>query len=585
MEGFDTGDEMLFEEAQTAVKTLSSLDDRNKLRLYAHYKQATVGPAQGSRPSVFQQVARAKWDAWAELQNMSKADAKRGYCSLADEFVPGWREKVVEEVHRNGSNQGNPPENKKSTGAGSCAAASEEELFEAAQAAVKTLSSLDDRNKLRLYAHYKQATVGPAQGSRPSVFQQVARAKWDAWAELQNMSTADAKRGYCSLADEFVPGWREKVVEEVHRNGSNQGNPPGDTGTGAGFCAAASEEELFEAAQAAVKTLSSLDDRNKLRLYAHYKQATVGPAQGSRPSVFQQVARAKWDAWAELQNMSKADAQRGYCSLADEFVPGWREKVVEEVHRNGSNQGNPPENKKSTGAGSCAAASEEELFEAAQAAVKTLSSLDDRNKLRLYAHYKQATVGPAQGSRPSVFQQVARAKWDAWAELQNMSKADAKRGYCSLADEFVPGWREKVVEEVHRNGSNQGNPPENKKSTGAGSCAAASEEELFEAAQAAVKTLSSLDDRNKLRLYAHYKQATVGPAQGSRPSVFQQVARAKWDAWAELQNMSKADAKRGYCSLADEFVPGWREKLASSLADCLGKSFVLLYFGLLLMNL
>ena len=88
-----------------------------------------------------------------------------------------------------------------------------------------------------------------------------------------------------------------------------------------------SNEILFKAAQDAVKTLQQLDDRNKLRLYAHYKQATVGPAQGSRPSVFQQVARAKWDAWSELQSMSSTDAMLGYCSLVDEFVPGWREHV------------------------------------------------------------------------------------------------------------------------------------------------------------------------------------------------------------------------------------------------------------------
>ena len=90
-----------------------------------------------------------------------------------------------------------------------------------------------------------------------------------------------------------------------------------------------SDEVLFKAAQDAVKTLPELDDRNKLRLYAHYKQATVGPAQGSRPSILQQVARAKWDAWSELQSMNNIDAMRGYCSLADEFVPGWRTSVQE----------------------------------------------------------------------------------------------------------------------------------------------------------------------------------------------------------------------------------------------------------------
>ena len=532
-------DEVLFKAAQDAVKTLPELDDRNKLRLYAHYKQATVGPAQGSRPSIFQQVARAKWDAWSELHNMNNIDAMRGYCSLADEFVPGWRTSV-QEGH---SSQNQADTTEAQTGvATSCP--SDEVLFKAAQDAVKTLPELDGRNKLRLYAHYKQATVGPAQGSRPSIFQQVARAKWDAWSELQNMNNIDAMRGYCSLADEFVPGWRTSV-QEGHSSQNQVDTTEAQTGV-ATSCP--SDEVLFKAAQEAVKTLPELDDRNKLRLYAHYKQATVGPAQGSRPSIFQQVARAKWDAWSELQSMNNIDAMRGYCSLADEFVPGWRTSV-QEGH---SSQNQADTTADQTGvATSCP--SDEVLFKAAQDAVKTLPELDDRNKLRLYAHYKQATVGPAQGSRPSIFQQVARAKWDAWSELQNMNNIDAMRGYCSLADEFVPGWRTSV-QEGH---SSQNQVDTTEDQTGvATSCP--SDEVLFKAAQDAVKTLPELDDRNKLRLYAHYKQATVGPAQGSRPSIFQQVARAKWDAWSELQNMNNIDAMRGYCSLADEFVPGWR---------------------------
>ncbi|CAJ1385629.1 unnamed protein product [Effrenium voratum] len=529
-------DEVLFQAAQDAVKSLSQLDDRNKLRLYAHYKQATVGPAQGSRPSMFQQIARAKWDAWAELASMSKTDSMRGYCLLADEFVPGWRENFVKE-ERSGRN---------GMALASVAVASpglsDEVLFQAAQDAVKSLSQLDDRNKLRLYAHYKQATMGPAQGSRPSMFQQIARAKWDAWAELASMSKTDSMRGYCLLADEFVPGWRESFVKE-ERSGRNGMAPASVAVASPGL----SDEVLFKAAQDAVKSLSQLDNRSKLRLYAHYKQASVGPAQGSRPSMLQQVARAKWDAWAELASMSKTDAMQGYCLLADEFVPGWRKSFVKE-ERSGRNGMAP-----ASVAGAPPCLSDEVLFKAAQEAVKSLSQLDDRNKLRLYAHYKQATVGPAQGSRPSIFQQVARAKWDAWAELASMSKTDAMQGYCLLADEFVRGWRESFVKE-ERSGRNGMAP-----ASVAGAPPGLSDEVLFQAAQDAVKSLSQLDDRNKLRLYAHYKQATVGPAQGSRPSIFQQVARAKWDAWAELASMSKTDAMQGYCLLAVKFVPGWRE--------------------------
>eukprot|EP00930_Biecheleria_cincta_P064723 TRINITY_DN50370_c0_g1_i1.p1 TRINITY_DN50370_c0_g1~~TRINITY_DN50370_c0_g1_i1.p1 ORF type:complete len:216 (-),score=47.48 TRINITY_DN50370_c0_g1_i1:34-612(-) len=84
---------------------------------------------------------------------------------------------------------------------------------------------------------------------------------------------------------------------------------------------------------------------------------------------------------------------------------------------------------------------EEASFQAAQSALKTLTALDNDSLLKLYAHYKQATVGPATGSRPGVFEVRARAKYDAWAALRSMDASSAKKAYCALADEYVPGWR------------------------------------------------------------------------------------------------------------------------------------------------
>jgi len=89
--------------------------------------------------------------------------------------------------------------------------------------------------------------------------------------------------------------------------------------------------------------------------------------------------------------------------------------------------------------------------------------------------------------------------------------------------------------------------------------ASAGESDGFERAQQAVKTLKKLSNENLLRLYAHYKQATVGPARGTRPGVFDAVARAKFDAWSKLGAMSAESAKTAYCGLVDEFVPGWRQ--------------------------
>jgi diazepam-binding inhibitor (GABA receptor modulating acyl-CoA-binding protein) len=71
------------EEFQAAVAEVSGLttDPGNdtKLRLYALYKQASVGDVSGSRPGPFSMVARAKYDAWAATSGMSADDAKRAY--------------------------------------------------------------------------------------------------------------------------------------------------------------------------------------------------------------------------------------------------------------------------------------------------------------------------------------------------------------------------------------------------------------------------------------------------------------------------------------------------------------------------
>ena len=72
-----------------------------------------------------------------------------------------------------------------------------DEEFQAAVAAVPALTQ-DPGNdtKLRLYALYKQATVGDVTGARPGALDFVKRAKYDAWAALRGTSTEDAKRRY-----------------------------------------------------------------------------------------------------------------------------------------------------------------------------------------------------------------------------------------------------------------------------------------------------------------------------------------------------------------------------------------------------
>ena len=55
---------------------------------------------------------------------------------------------------------------------------------------------------------------------------------------------------------------------------------------------------------------------------------------------------------------------------------------------------------------------------------------------------------------------------------------------------------------------------------------------------------ASNDD--KLKIYALFKQATIGDVQGSQPWAVQLEARAKWDAWKALEGTDKDTAKERY---------------------------------------
>jgi len=74
----------------------------------------------------------------------------------------------------------------------------------------------------------------------------------------------------------------------------------------------------FEQAVADSKSLPEKpDNMTLLKLYALYKQASGGDADGERPGVGDFVARAKWDAWNALAGKSKDDAMQEYVDLVE----------------------------------------------------------------------------------------------------------------------------------------------------------------------------------------------------------------------------------------------------------------------------
>lgn len=56
----------------------------------------------------------------------------------------------------------------------------------------------------------------------------------------------------------------------------------------------------------------------KLKLYAFYKQATVGDVTGECPSVIHMVERAKYQAWKAIKGMSPDKAMEGYLKVFSE---------------------------------------------------------------------------------------------------------------------------------------------------------------------------------------------------------------------------------------------------------------------------
>ncbi|MBI1834239.1 MAG: acyl-CoA-binding protein [Burkholderiales bacterium] len=76
--------------------------------------------------------------------------------------------------------------------------------------------------------------------------------------------------------------------------------------------------EKFNQAQVDSKNLPERpDNMTLLKIYALFKQASSGDATGERPGMTDFVARAKFDAWAEIKGTSKDAAMQEYIDLIE----------------------------------------------------------------------------------------------------------------------------------------------------------------------------------------------------------------------------------------------------------------------------
>ncbi|VEL37919.1 unnamed protein product [Protopolystoma xenopodis] len=77
-----------FDEAKEYVNKLTvEPSNETKLKLYALFKQATIGRNDNQKPSLIDFVGRAKWEAWSQLKDMSKNSASEEYVRLVESLA------------------------------------------------------------------------------------------------------------------------------------------------------------------------------------------------------------------------------------------------------------------------------------------------------------------------------------------------------------------------------------------------------------------------------------------------------------------------------------------------------------------
>merc|ERR1719342_726014 len=92
----------------------------------------------------------------------------------------------------------------------------------------------------------------------------------------------------------------------------------------------------FESATKYVRGMAgSANQEDLLFFYARYKQATVGPCDAPKPSFYQMKEKSKWNAWNELGNKSRVEAQLEYIQRLSELAPEWQQTKISEPGERG----------------------------------------------------------------------------------------------------------------------------------------------------------------------------------------------------------------------------------------------------------
>jgi len=72
---------------------------------------------------------------------------------------------------------------------------------------------LDQKKMLEIYGFYKVATVGKCTDPKPGIFDLRGKAKWGAWMQVSDLSTAAATEGYINCVKEYYD-WNPTVTSK-----------------------------------------------------------------------------------------------------------------------------------------------------------------------------------------------------------------------------------------------------------------------------------------------------------------------------------------------------------------------------------
>jgi diazepam-binding inhibitor (GABA receptor modulator, acyl-CoA-binding protein) len=80
------------------------------------------------------------------------------------------------------------------------------------------------------------------------------------------------------------------------------------------------QKKFEKAVKDVTKAKKDPGNEMKLRLYAHFKQASEGDVVGDKPGFTDFVGRAKYDAWAKIKGLSQEDAMKAYIKLVERVL-------------------------------------------------------------------------------------------------------------------------------------------------------------------------------------------------------------------------------------------------------------------------